>query len=203
MQTETAAKLRVQFTLNAADRQIVKSELARNGFTPRLQRVSLIMYLVFTLIAIGMAAYGLFFTVLFPAPHHRAFPWIPIVLMGTCWLNLLPQLILRRQMLPSTRADEVLDICFEDSGIKLLGNRIRAIPWRSINGARDLDDAIVLSDVQNNVLVVPKRVFADSGAAFWAFLEQRLIGRRGLIRRPEARRTIYNTNSGTLSGRTP
>jgi hypothetical protein len=194
MQTESAAAFRVQFTLNADDWRTVLAEQRRNGAFPRLLRAYTILFLGIAVVAIGATAYALLAPVVFPTLPHRRVPWLsllPTFLTGG--IMLLNQLVMRRSLLPPLQVGATLDVRFADAGISLGERPARCIPWRWIAGARDIDEAIVLSDVQSNVLVLPKRLFPDRGAALWSFLEHRLISRRGLIRRPDARRTIFNT----------
>jgi hypothetical protein len=103
------------------------------------------------------------------------------------------RLVMTHNMLPRVKPTEALDLRIADGGISFAGSRSCKVPWRSITGVHDTDAAFVVTDVSRNALVIPKRALDDNGVALWAFLEARLIGRRNLIRRPDARRFIFNT----------
>jgi hypothetical protein len=92
----------------------------------------------------------------------------------------------------SLRAPREFRLHFDDVGITFDGSPQKTFPWRSIRSVQDVGDVFIFRCGTWRSITVPKRVFPDDGAALWALLEDRLIAKRDLNRRPGAR-TIVNT----------
>ena len=74
------------------------------------------------------------------------------------------------------------------------------LPWRVVRRALDLGDAIAIVPLKRPAIVIPKASLPDGGTALWAFLEDRLVGKRMLQRSPSRSATILNTGDmGMLS----
>jgi hypothetical protein len=85
-------------------------------------------------------------------------------------------------------------VSFDDAGIHL-GNNAgppRTVPWRAIRSVNDTGTVIVLQYGVWRSAIIPRRAYADEGAALWLLLQQKLIGSRSLHRRADAR-IIVNT----------
>lgn len=85
-------------------------------------------------------------------------------------------------------------VSFDDAGMHLgdIAGPPRAVPWRAIRSVNDTGTVIVLQCGVWRPAIIPRRAYADEGAALWLLLQEKLIGSRSLHRRADAR-TIVNT----------
>ncbi len=92
------------------------------------------------------------------------------------------------------RKQRVWFVSFDDVGMHVAGNAgpPRAVPWRTIHSVSYTGTMIVLLYGVWRSVYIPRRVYADNGAALCLLLQQKLIGSQSLRRRPDAR-IIINT----------
>ncbi len=103
---------------------------------------------------------------------------------------------LKRHMLPRMPLSGAIDVALADRGIVVSGTgSSRCVPWRSIQSAWNDEHAIVVTDLAGGVLVIPKHAFPDAGAGWWAWLDERLVGKRNLVRPARPSRLIVNTRN--------
>jgi hypothetical protein len=95
---------------------------------------------------------------------------------------------------PKPRKQRAWAVSFDDAGMHLADNARspRAVPWRAIRSVNDTGTVIVLQYGVWRSVIIPRRAYADEGAALWLLLQQQLIGSRSLHRRADAR-IIINT----------
>jgi len=95
---------------------------------------------------------------------------------------------------PRPRKQRAWSVSFDEAGMKLASQSgpPRAVPWTKIRSVNDEGAVLVLYYGIWGSAIIPRRAYADNGAALWLLLQRQLIGSRSLRRRPDAR-IIVNT----------
>ncbi len=153
-------------------------------------------FIVYSVLILAALLYALVQPHLFPAWPTRRMPWLSLAVWGLNAAVFAVTLARTRHSLPTLPTRGPLDVTLADRGLIVgAAGKSRCVAWRLIQCAWDVEHALVISDIAGGVLVIPKRVFPDAGADWWAALDDRLVGKRNLVRPAGPRRLIVNSRN--------